>query len=269
MTSENARKAEDAKSPSPTLIALGRLVRRYRDAASILQADLAKKLGYSDAWLSNIETGQLRPRREQVTAIEQGLAVPPGVLMEVYDLLEGESLPGWMRDWLDEERRASALRAFEPAVVPGLLQTPDYARTVLDGDEAAVNARLERQAILNGENPPTLRCVLDETVLTRGFGDAAVMRDQLEHLVNCVSPRLAVQIIPSGARHEGLQGSFTIATVDGSDVAYIETAVRGLVTSNRDDIACVIDVWESIRTCALSQRESIELIKRTADNRWT
>jgi Domain of unknown function (DUF5753) len=65
--------------------------------------------------------------------------------MEVYDLLEGESLPGWMRDWVDEERRASALRAFELSVVPGLLQTPDYARTVLDSDETAVNARLERQ----------------------------------------------------------------------------------------------------------------------------
>lgn len=143
--------------PSPTLITLGRLVRRYRDAASLLQTDLAKRLGYSDGWLSNVETGQLRPRREHVTAIEQALGVPPGVLMEVYDLLEGESLPGWMRDWVDEERRASALRAFELSVVPGLLQTPDYARTVLDSDETAVNARLERQAILNGENPPTLR----------------------------------------------------------------------------------------------------------------
>ncbi|GAA0361300.1 DUF5753 domain-containing protein [Actinoallomurus spadix] len=174
-----------------------------------------------------------------------------------------------MRDWLAEERRSSALRAFELAVVPGLLQTPDYARTVLDGDEAAVTARLDRQAILKNENPPTLRCVLDETVLTRGFGDAAVMRDQLEHLVNSVAPRLAVQIVPSGVRYEGLAGAFTIATVNGSDVAYIDTAVRGLVTSNPEDIACIIDVWESIRTFALSQRESIELIKKVAEERWT
>lgn len=256
-------------SPSPTLITLGRLVRRYRDAGGILQIDLAKRLGYSDGWLSNVETGQLRPRREQVAAIEQALEVPPGVLLEVFNMLEGESLPGWMRDWLAEERRSSALRAFELAVVPGLLQTPDYARTVLDGDEVAVAARLDRQAILRSENPPTLRCVLDETVLTRGFGDAAVMREQLEHLVNSVSPRLAIQIVPSGVRHEGLQGSFTIATVNGSDVAYIETAVRGLVTSNQEDIACIIDVWESIRTYAIPQRESIELIKKVAEERWT
>lgn len=255
--------------PSPTLITLGRLVRRYRDAASILQADLAKRLGYSDGWLSNVETGQLRPRREHVTAIEQALSLPPGVLMDVYDLLEGESLPVWMRDWLGEERRSSALRAFELTIVPGLLQTPDYARSVLDGDEAAVTTRLERQAILKNEKPPTLRCVLDETVLTRGFGGAKVMREQLEHLVNSVSAQVAVQIVPCGVRHAGLPGAFTIATVDGSDVAYVETAVRGLVTSNRDDIARLIDVWESIRTCTLSQRESIELIKRTAEERWT
>lgn len=153
--------------------------------------------------------------------------------------------------------------------MPGLLQTEEYARTILDGDETAVTARMERQRILAGDSPPTLRCVLDETVLHRGFGDVKVMHDQLEHLVNSVSPRLTVQVVPSGLSYPGLLGHFTIATVDGSEVAYVETAIRGLVTSSRDEIAGVTDIWESIRTCAVSQRESIEFIRRTADERWT
>lgn len=181
----------------------------------------------------------------------------------------GSSAPGWMRDWLEEERKATVLRTFELAVVPGLLQTEEYARTILDGDETAVTARMESQRILAGDSPPTLRCVLDETVLHRGFGDVKVMHDQLEHLVNSVSPRLTVQVVPSGLSYPGLLGHFTIATVDGSEVAYVETAIRGLVTSSRDDITGVTDIWESIRTCALSQRESIEFIRRTADERWT
>jgi hypothetical protein len=64
-------------------------------------------------------------------------------------------------------------------------------------------------------------------------------------------------------------GAFILATVDGGEVAYVETAVRGMVTSSRDDIACLSDAWESIRTFALPQQESIEFIKRTAEERWT
>jgi hypothetical protein len=111
--------------------------------------------------------------------------------------------------------------------------------------------------------------VLDETVLHRGFGDPKVMRDQLEHLVNSVSPRLTIQVVPSGISYQGLQSAFTIATVDGNEVAYVDTAIRGIVTNSREDIARLSDVWESIRTCALSQRESIELVRRTAEERWT
>jgi hypothetical protein len=186
-----------------------------------------------------------------------------------HDLLDNETLPGWMRDWLEEERKTTVLRTFELAVVPGLLQTEEYARTILDGDETAVTARMERQHILTGDSPPTLRCVLDETILHRGFGDAEMMHDQLEHLMNSVSSRLTIQVVPSGLSYQGLLGHFTIATVDGSEVAYVETPIRGLVTSSREDITGLTDVWESIRTCALSQRESIEFIKRTAEERWT
>ena len=66
-----------------------------------------------------------------------------------------------------------------------------------------------------------------------------------------------------------LSGAFTIGTVDGSEVAYVDTAVRGIVTSSREDISRLEDVWETIRTYALSQQESLDLIREVAEKKWT
>jgi Domain of unknown function (DUF5753) len=75
-----------------------------------------------------------------VVAIEKALDLSSDALVDLYDLLDAESLPGWMRDWLIEERRATSLRSFELAIVPGLLQTEEYAASLLNGNEAAVQA---------------------------------------------------------------------------------------------------------------------------------
>ncbi|WP_345443873.1 helix-turn-helix domain-containing protein [Actinoallomurus vinaceus] len=256
------------RSSSPTLVTLGRLVRTYRDASGILQKDLANRLGYSDGWLSNLETGQLRPRSEQVLSIEEALSLPRGALMAVYDQLDRESLPGWFRPWLEEEKRATVLRSFEMAIVPGLLQTEDYASALLPGDEPAVTARMERQAIRQREAPPALYFVIDEATLYQERGGAKVMYQQLMALADAASPRLTIQVVRSSMNPRSL-GAFTIATVDGNDVAYVETAVKGIVTSSRDDLAALSQAWESIKAHAMPQHESIEFIRRTAEERWT
>jgi transcriptional regulator with XRE-family HTH domain len=146
------------------------MVRTFRDAAGLTQKELAKAIGYTNGWVSNVETAQLRPRTEQVTALEQALGVPPGALMNVYEQLDGEVLPGWFREWVDEETRAEVLRTFELALIPGLLQTEDYARALLPGDETAVAQRMKRQEILTGDAPPMFHVVLDEGVLYQGRG---------------------------------------------------------------------------------------------------
>src|SRR3569833_1803928 len=94
---------------SRTLETFGRLVRVYRDAAGITQKELAKTLDYTNGWVSNVETGQLRPRAEQVWLLEQVLNLLSGALMAVYEQLDSESLPGWMHDWVPEEGRAVVL----------------------------------------------------------------------------------------------------------------------------------------------------------------
>ncbi|MFL6054726.1 MAG: Scr1 family TA system antitoxin-like transcriptional regulator [Actinoallomurus sp.] len=254
--------------PNPTLRRLGAAVRRYREAAGLIQAQLAERVNYSEGWLSNLETGRLRPRRKAVVAIEKALDLPEGPLLDLYDVLAEEVMPAWFRPWLEEERAATVLRSFEQTIISGFLQTEDYIRALPVGDEAAVTARRERQEILSGDNPPMLRCVVDEMALYRQIGDAAVMRAQLEHLVARVSPRVTIQVVPAAANPHRM-GAFTIATVEGSEVAYVETAVRGIVTSNREGIAQLSERWESIRTFALSQHESIEFIKKVAAEKWT
>jgi transcriptional regulator with XRE-family HTH domain len=257
------------KAPrSRTLVTFGRLVRIYRDAAGLTQKELAKTLDYTNGWVSNVETGQLRPRVEQVRLLEQALDLPSGALMAVYEQLGDESLPGWMSDWIPEESRADVLRWVELLLIPGLLQTEDYARALLRGNENAVKARMERQAILTREDPPTLHVVIDEAVLFYEVGGSAVMRAQLEHLVNFVSPpRLTIQVVRS-AENPSPMGTFILASIDGPEVAYVETAVRGIVTSGRDDVASLLATWEAIRTFALPQQESVEFIKKTAEERW-
>ena len=80
--------------------------------------------------------------------------------------------------------------------------------------------------------------------------------------------QLAAQIVPYGSIHLGFQGSFVIADVDGRQVAYVETAIRGMTLGSPEDVAAATDAWESIRTAALSQQESLQLIKKVAEQ-WT
>lgn len=257
------------KAQSRTLITFGRLVRIYRDAAGLTQKELARAIDYTNGWLSNVETGQLRPRAQQVEAIERALSLPPGALMTVFEQLDGESLPGWMREWIPEESEADVLRWVELLVIPGMLQTEDYARVVLGNDESAVAARMKRQDILTRDDAPVMHFVIDEIVLHNQFGDAKVMREQLEHLIAAISPpQVTLQVVRSAVNPHS-PGAFILATTDDSEVAYIETAIRGIVTGSKEDIISLWTTWESIRTFALPQQESIDFINKTIEERWT
>lgn len=257
------------RMPSPALITLGRQIRRYRDSSGLRQRELADLLGYSEPWMSALETGRLLPKPEQVAAIEEALHIPPGVLMEVCNQLELDATPQWFREWRDVETEAEVLRWVELSNVPGLLQTEEYARVLLR-DDAAVAARMARQQVLTRETPPPpiLHCVLDEAILYRGCGGPKVMYDQLIHLTESGGPRLTIQVVRSDVNPESA-GAFILATTNRRDVAYLETAVRGLVTSAPEDVSIISDAWESIRSFAMPQHESAAFIRKTAEERWS
>ncbi|GAA0819945.1 hypothetical protein GCM10009525_04890 [Streptosporangium amethystogenes subsp. fukuiense] len=96
------------------------------------------------------------------------------------------------------------------------------------------------------------------------------MRAQLEHIAAIACPRISVQVVPSGHVRSGLLAGFAIAPLeDGGEVAYLETAIRGLTTGHRDDITMAVQRFEAIRIQALPPNMSTDLIKRTAEEKWT
>jgi hypothetical protein len=178
------------------------------------------------------------------------------------------------------EREAVSLRWFEPLLIPGLLQTEEYARAVLaaahpaspeDEVEGLVSARMDRQAILDQAEPPLLWVILDEGVLTRPVGGPVVMRDQIERLVKAARrPRIVLQVVPGGVgAHAGLAGQFAIASFDGPpDVVYLDNALAGQVVERPGDVARVALLYDILKAEALSPRASIELARKAIEQ-WT
>jgi len=203
-----------------------------------------------------------------------------GALVRLWPLVSREMLPGWFRPWIEIEREATALRSFEPLIIPGLLQTPQYARTLLaaqpagteDELEQLVATRIERQAILVRENPPHLWCLLDEGALHRCVGGGKTMHDQLLHLEEAAHrPKVAIQVVPFEAgAHAGLLGAFVIASFDGAgDIVYLETAASGQVTETPSVVAEVTLTYDTLRSEALPRTASRELIMKVAEQEWT
>ncbi|WP_326827003.1 helix-turn-helix domain-containing protein [Streptosporangium sp. NBC_01756] len=248
----------------------GRELRHYRKGAGLTQGELSQKIHFSESLISGVETGQLPASLEFAETCDKILGTG-GALHRLLDWRKGQVFPSWFGPWREKEREATALRAYEPLVIPGLLQTEAYARVLLRGNEAAVEARLDRQTILTRQDPrpPSFRCVIDEAMLYRPIGGPEVMREQLEHLVSMTDERLSIQLIPNGM-HSGLMGGFAIATLDtGRDVLYAETAVRGITTNDPEDVAVALERFDAIRSEALPINMSIDLIKKAVAEKWT
>ena len=257
--------------PSSSPLALfGAELRFLRERAGLSQDQAGARANYSGSHLGSIERAEEMPVRKLAVAMDRALN-GDGVLQRLWDgLLKHSVHPPWF-DWPSHEADAALLRSFELALVYGLLQTDEYARALLGGDERAVQARLARQEILRREEPepPYLVCVLDESALWREIGGPEVMRNQLQCLVEAVSERISVHVLPCGL-HRGVAGSFVLATLhDRSEVAYVETAARGITTSEPTDVATLAERFESIRSRALPVDQSLDLIKRTAKERWS
>jgi transcriptional regulator with XRE-family HTH domain len=263
----------------------GAELRYHRERAGLSQTDLAALVNVSHDVISKIETGERPPAKdfpERLDAVP-GLDTRGGLARLWGNLRKGlrhRAIPGWFRPWAEVEAEATALRWYEPLLIPGLLQTEDYARAILaagpgiNGDdlEDRVAGRLERQSALERRDPPHLWCVLDEAVLHRPVGGAKVMRAQLEHLVNLAGrPRTTVQVIPASAgAHAGLLGAFIIADVDGSpSMVYLETSAEGQDTDSPTVLAHVTLRFDTLRAEALPRAASRDLIMKVAEDIWT
>jgi hypothetical protein len=255
----------------------------HRDRAGLSPEQLGTVVFMSGSLIRKVEAGTRTPAAGLVKACDDVLGCN-GALAELYGqlrpLFRDRPYPGWFGKWPEAEAAARSLRWYEPLVIPGLLQTEDYARAILStrvGDTAdeideMVAARLDRQQILSRDKPPTLWVIVDEGVLHRDIGGPAVMADQAAQLSQMARrPGIVVQVIPltTGA-HQGLNGgAFIIADIPGSPVlAYQDTAARGQVTEDGDDTDALVTTWDTLKAEALPRAASLILIEE-AGSIWT
>jgi DNA-binding XRE family transcriptional regulator len=259
----------------------GAELRRWRTAAGLSQEQLGDRLSYSAALVGKIETGDRAPSLDFAQGCDRALPDAGGLFARLYEFARqwGGGHPPWFSGWLEAERRATSLRWWEPLLIPGLLQTEDYARAILganpDTDEdidSHVVARMERQAVLERDKPPALWVALDEFVLHRCVGSPAVMREQLTHLAEmALRSRITVQIVPSRIGvHAGLMGAFIIASFEGaSDIVYLETSSGGRTVEQSRVIEQVTLRFDTLRSVALPKDDSRSLILKVAEEQWT
>ncbi len=251
----------------PSLIFLGRELRRAREAAGMSQTQLAETINYAPSFVSMVETASRLPKKDFTEACDRTLNTGGILTRLLTELIARDGAPEWFWPWLDVEREAISLRSFHPLVVYGLLQIADYSRALIrswelgsdEQTEQAVNARLERQQILAKSEPPMLVAVMDEVVLRRPVGGAEVMRKQLDHLTEMSrQPNIIIQVVPlSAGEYSGLAGPFVLAETAGSgDVAYMENALSGQTVEQPEQVAQIAKRWEALRAEALPHKQS-------------
>ncbi|MBN6056624.1 helix-turn-helix transcriptional regulator, partial [Nonomuraea sp. RK-328] len=246
-------------------------LRKYRYAAKLTQAELAARIGYSKSRIGNVERGDENPTRELIELCENALGLD-GALLTHWPAISGNRMPDWFRPWPPIERKADQLTTWAPLIVPGLVQTEEYARAIFEGEphtssqqvEEAVKARIERQAIFDRPKPPQFLAVIDEGILYRPVGDDAVTRRQLEHLIAMAEKKwFTLQLLPYAARCTAvLVGPALLAQENGVPIAaYVESAIHGRVVDSPSDIKRVLDRLELIRSAALPEYLSVQRIK--------
>lgn len=232
------------------------------------QAQLATATFVSKSTVAMVETCQRTPTKDFAVAADKALGTDGRFQRMLERLLRAEVTPEWFRPWVDYEREAVEIRWYEPLLIPGLLQIEEYARAVLRRDDmeqtdSMVAARLERQEVIERAS---VAAIIEEGVLRRQMGGQEVMNRQLKHLA---SVRSVVHILPTDTEtNRHLDGSFALAVVDGTEIAYVDTPARGFVLDHREVVSHVRQRWEILAAEALPRRQSRELILRVAEEQW-
>ncbi|MEU4243143.1 helix-turn-helix transcriptional regulator [Actinoplanes sp. NPDC026619] len=278
-----------ASGPTIARWQLGRQVKALREGAKISQLQIAEVLGCSESKIYKIEAGDVGINRGDLIVMldRYGIASDDLQRETAFELQKQGKQRGWWAQYgalsnvysmyVGLESAATEIKDFELAVVPGLLQTEDYARAIQTAAlpdqpaeaERRVDLRIARQACLTEEPTLNFWAVVDEAVLRRRTGGNEVMRTQLHHLIEMGKrPNVTIQVLPfTEGWHPGTSGSFSILEFpDGvhSPVAYIESPAGDVYLEREDDIRRVTLTYTHLQTAALSTSKSRELIAATA-----
>jgi hypothetical protein len=275
-------------SPTVLRMILARQLQALREQAG-MSYDQAAKAIYSSEWtIRRMERAEGGLKPLTVKSLLQAYGITdPGEIDAFLGLARDASKPGWWHSYDDVlppwfrvaiglEESASLIRAYEPQVVPGLLQTEDYIRAITaasfpaapqDFTERAVALRLTRQHLLSRPEPPGYWAVLDETVLRRPIGGRQVMRAQLEHLLQAAGrPGVTLQVIPFAAGwHPALYGMFNIFRFPAEqlpDIVYTETLTGSYYLNKPDESARYTEALDRMCAQAASPGQTITILEQ-------
>jgi transcriptional regulator with XRE-family HTH domain len=267
---------------------LGAQLRRFREAAGLTAERAGFEIRASRSKISRMETGRAGFKTRDVS----GLLTLYGVIDErerarLLALAAQSSgpdwwveysdiLPGWFESYLGLESAAAIIRSFEIQFVPGLFQTEEYARAVIQLGgrptpaaevERLVNLRVKRQELLARVDPPRIWSVLDEGVLRRPVGGPAVLRAQLRHLSEVANmPHVTLQVVPfDRGGHAGAGEAFTVLRFteqDLPDVVYIEQLAGAVYLDRRWDVEPYLDLMDRLSSEALSPAATMRFIEQ-------
>jgi hypothetical protein len=285
-----ARKGKDKDRDALALFADE--LKAHRAARGWTQADVAAKVMYHESLIAQVETCRKSATPELAKVLDRVFATPgftedtpdgpgtPGTFGRIVVRLRNLPFPASFRPFATHEAEAVALSTFQHSLVPGLLQTEDYARAVLatrpnttaDDTEEQVRGRLARQAVLTRSEPPApmMLALLDEGVLHRPVAPPAVMHVQLTHLVELSRwPNVTIQVVPYEAGgHTGLLGAFSVAEMGNRDaIVFVEDIADGRVFEDDATLSQVTLRFKSLQSDALPKGASRELIAKVAE-RW-
>ncbi|MQA16245.1 MAG: helix-turn-helix domain-containing protein [Pseudonocardiaceae bacterium] len=261
-------------------------LRTLRERAQLSGAEVAKRLGMSPSKISRIETGNSGLQIEDVAALLGLYQVPASTRDELLDLVRRSEERGWWtrqpglpklwRSLIDFEAKATRVQNYEALVVPGLLQTAEYARAIIQGVAPTITnaeldnlvaSRLARQAVLTRASAPQFFAVLDEGALRRPVGEPGVMHRQLQHLLGAAEhPHVTLRVVPLAAgAHAGLRGPFVILEfAEEPALVYLENHGTVLFLEEEVDLAAYRLALGTILHTALAPAATAERIAQIA-----
>ena len=246
-------------------------LRAWRKRLGWSQAELAGKLLCSDSLVSGVETKNKTPTLDFALRLDEAFGTPD-TFAALHGLISREAWPSYFAPVIDFETRAVRIHEWELRVIPGLLQTASYARSVIsagkprygpDDLDRAVGGRLDRQRILTRDNAPMYWTVLHEGTLRHVVGSPAITAEQLDKIIGVArAPDVVIQVLPfTASDHPGTDGSLAVFDfADAPSVAYTECKGGGMIVESPEQVAELMTTLNLIRAAALPPRESLDLL---------
>ncbi|MFC4465553.1 Scr1 family TA system antitoxin-like transcriptional regulator [Streptomyces xiangluensis] len=280
MTTDHAEATGDADwerepDPSDSLRTFGAVVQALREHAGFSRVEFGGLVRFSKHTVESVELGRRMPDESFVERAEEALGNTGALRKSARFLTRGEAgLAVWFRRWARLEKLAVSLCTYECRLVPGLLQSEEYARAVFEGTipvvsderlEALLAVRTERQRMLYERPAVPFSFIVEEHVFRRRYGDAEQMRGMLDHVLEHSAPRnVTLQIVPlEGGLHSCLDGPVRLLeTADGRRFAYSEGQQNGRLIADVKEVSLLQQRYDTLRSQALNPKDSRGLLER-------